>query len=397
MTSWKRVALAMFAVGWGANQFTSLLVAYRDELGLSTQTRAALFGIYAIGLVPGLLAGGGASDRWGRRAVSVPFVLLSPVASLILVLGRDEVWGLATGRLLAGICSGVVFSATSAWVAELSAGDPEGAGARRAAIALSAGFGAGPLVSGLVAQFAPHPLWVPYLPHLVLGTAAAVIVLAAPETVQRGDVTPRAVVRLPQVTRSARFLLTVAPGAPWVFGAAAISIAFLPGEIGDTSGYAVAFAAVLSGLTLGTGVLVQPVARALDARRPGSAGLAGLGAATAGTLLGVLALTLDSHLVLLVAGFVLGTAYGLCLVSGLRETERLAPADERGATVAVYYVLTYVGFAAPYVLGALSGAGLGDRGAVLVATAAAVLAAVLISVSRRRLAPTGEPTPAVRT
>lgn len=397
MTSWKRVALAMFAVGWGANQFTSLLVVYRDELGLSTQTRAALFGVYAIGLVPGLLAGGGASDRWGRRAVSMPFVLLSPVASLILVLGRDQVWGLATGRLLAGICSGVVFSATSAWVAELSGAEAEGAGARRAAIALSAGFGAGPLVSGLVAQFAPHPLWVPYLPHLVLGSAAAVIVLAAPETVHRGSAPPRAVVRLPHVTRSARFLLTVAPAAPWVFGAAAISIAFLPGEIGGASGYAVAFAAVLSGLTLGTGVVVQPLARSLDARHPGSAGLAGLAAATTGTLLGVLALTLDSHLVLLLAGFVLGAAYGLCLVSGLRETERLAPADERGATIAVYYVLTYVGFAAPYVLGALSGAGLGDRGAVLVATAAAVLAAVLVSVSRRRLAPVVEPTPALRT
>ncbi len=385
MTSWKRVALAMFAVGWGANQFSSLLVAYRDELGLPTQTRAALFGVYAIGLVPGLVAGGGASDRWGRRAVSVPFVVLSPVATLILVLGREEVWGLAAGRFLAGICSGVVFSATSAWVAELSSGSTAGDGARRAAVALSAGFGAGPLVSGLVAQFAPHPLWVPYLPHLVLGTAAAVLVLGAPETRPRGVGTPRAIVRIPDVARSARFLLTVAPAAPWVFGAASVSIAFLPGEIAGGNGYAVAFAAVLSGITLGTGVLVQPVARTLDERRTGLAGLVGLGAATGGTLLGILALTLDSHLVLLVTGLAFGSAYGLCLVSGLRDTERLAPPDERGATIAIYYVLTYVGFAAPYALGGLSTAGLGDRGALLVATGTAVLAAAVVSVSRRRL------------
>jgi MFS family permease len=304
MSSWKRVALAMFAVGWGANQFTSLLVVYRDELGLSTQTRAALFGVYAIGLVPGLLAGGGASDRWGRRAVSTPFVILSPVATTILVVGREEVWGLAAGRFLAGVCSGVVFSVTSAWVAELSAGAADGDGARRAAIALSAGFGAGPLVSGLVAQFAPHPLWAPYVPHLVLSTVAALLVLPAPETVRPGGRAPRAIVRIPDVARSSRFVLTVAPAAPLVFGAAAVSIAFLPGEIGGDDGYAVAFAAVLSGLTLGTGVLVQPLARALDARRPGLAGLAGLAAAAAGTLLGGLALTLDSHAVLLVTGFV---------------------------------------------------------------------------------------------
>jgi MFS family permease len=60
---WRRVALAMFAVGWGANQFSSMLVVYRDELGLGAGTLAALFGVYALGLVPGLLLGGPASDR----------------------------------------------------------------------------------------------------------------------------------------------------------------------------------------------------------------------------------------------------------------------------------------------------------------------------------------------
>ncbi len=385
ISPWQRVALSMFAVGWGANQFSSLLVVYRDELGLSSQTRAALFGVYAVGLVPGLLAGGGASDRWGRRAVSVPFVALSPVATLILVLGREEVWGLAAGRLLAGLCSGVVFSATSAWVAELSASHSEGAGARRAAIALSAGFGTGPLVAGLVAQFAPHPLWVPYLPHLVLGTLALLLVLPAPETVHRGLAAPRAILRIPRVTRSATFLLTVAPVAPWVFGSAAIAIAFLPGELGGDQTYAVAFAAVLAGLTLGTGVFIQPTARAIEARWPGRAGRVGLAAAILGSLLGVLSLTLDSHLVLLVAGFVLGAAYGMCLVSGLRDTERLASPDERGATVAVYYVLTYLGFAAPYALGWLSQTGLGDRAAMLVAAVLALVSAVVVTVSRRRL------------
>ena len=38
----------------------------------------------------------------------------------------------------------------------------------------------------------------------------------------------------------------------------------------------------------------------------------------------------------------------MCLVSGLRETERLAPDDERGASIAVFLALTYLGFGAPY-------------------------------------------------
>ncbi|HEY1620570.1 MAG TPA: hypothetical protein VGG25_23295, partial [Streptosporangiaceae bacterium] len=41
---WLRVAAGMFAVGWGANQFSSLLIAYRGERGLPATTADGLFG-----------------------------------------------------------------------------------------------------------------------------------------------------------------------------------------------------------------------------------------------------------------------------------------------------------------------------------------------------------------
>ncbi len=71
--AWGRVCLAMFAVGWGANQFSPMLLVYRDEIGLTASTRAALFGVYAAGLIPGLLWGGRASTgadggRWCFRS-----------------------------------------------------------------------------------------------------------------------------------------------------------------------------------------------------------------------------------------------------------------------------------------------------------------------------------------
>src|SRR6185437_9210888 len=66
--AWARVALVMFAVGWGANQFSPMLIVYRRSLGLSAGEIAGLFAIYAATLIPGLLAGGPLSDRFGRRA-----------------------------------------------------------------------------------------------------------------------------------------------------------------------------------------------------------------------------------------------------------------------------------------------------------------------------------------
>ena len=67
-----------------------MLIVYRHELALGAGAVAGLFLAYALTLIPGLLLGGPASDRFGQRPVVVPFVALSPLATLLLVLGRDR-------------------------------------------------------------------------------------------------------------------------------------------------------------------------------------------------------------------------------------------------------------------------------------------------------------------
>src|ERR1700760_1249869 len=133
--AWMRIAFAMFAVGWGANQFAPMLIVYRHELTLTAGEVAGLFLVYALTLIPGLLIGGPASDRFGRRPVVWPFVALSPVATLLFVLGPRSLIMLAAGRAVAGLCSGVVFGSATAWVQEVSprAGTDEGTSARRSA------------------------------------------------------------------------------------------------------------------------------------------------------------------------------------------------------------------------------------------------------------------------
>jgi MFS family permease len=177
--TWVRIAFAMFAVGWGANQFSPMLIVYRHELRLGAGAIAGLFLVYALTLIPGLLIGGPASDRFGRRLVVWPFVALSPLATLLLVLEPRSLVTIAIGRALAGLCSGVVFGAATAWVQEVSPDD--GMSARRSALALTAGFGLGPVVAAVLAQWAGDPLVVPYLPHLVIGTAAAAVLAGTPE------------------------------------------------------------------------------------------------------------------------------------------------------------------------------------------------------------------------
>ena len=56
--AWLPVALTMFAVAWGGNEFTPLLVMYREVGDFSAVTVDALLAAYVLGIVPALLLGG---------------------------------------------------------------------------------------------------------------------------------------------------------------------------------------------------------------------------------------------------------------------------------------------------------------------------------------------------
>ena len=62
---WMAVAAVLVGAGWGSNQFTPMLLVYRDALGLSAGSLEAMFGVYALGLIPGLLLAGPLLGRQG--------------------------------------------------------------------------------------------------------------------------------------------------------------------------------------------------------------------------------------------------------------------------------------------------------------------------------------------
>lgn len=358
--AWVPVAAAMFAIGWGANQFVSVLVAYREHSGLSVGTVDALVGAYAVGLIPALLVLGPVSDRSGRAPVLRIAAIVSLAATAVLMVG--SLWALYAGRLLAGLASGAAFAAGSAWVEELSAApwDPAprpGAGARRAAMSLTAGFGLGPVVAGLLAQWAPDPLVTAYVPHVLVVLAVIVPLWRAPETVTASAQPAGSLLSGLRVRSAADpvFRRSVAPVAPWVFGSATVSIAVLPGLVtATTAGWTVAFNALIAGVTLGTGFAVQPLGRRIAAASPRRGVVCGLTAVVLGMCCAAGAAALTSPWLVAVAAVVLGSGYGCCLVSGLLQTQRIAPTGELAGLTAVYYALTYVGFAAPVVLAMLA-------------------------------------------
>ncbi|MCR3750301.1 MFS transporter [Lentzea californiensis] len=379
--AWARPAAAVFVVGWGANMFASLLHAYTHLSG--TQANG-LFGAYALGLIPALLIAARVSDRVGRRRALLAALLLSAFGSAVLALSHGAFGAVLIGRILIGISAGAAFGPGTAWIKELSGTAPtRSSGARRAAVALTAGFAAGPLLSGAVVQWFPSPQTTSYLVHIALVALALPLVFGAPETGRRHTAPGRD----PGTFLTDRaFLAALVPTAPWIFGAATVSFTVLPAlvSLGDFGSVG---SGVVAAITLGTGIAVQPWAGRLARRSPAAPFRTGMTAAIAGMLLAALTAGTGSLVLLVTAAIVLGSAYGMLLVSGLRLVESLAPPQHAATAIAVFYSLAYAGFAFPVLVQALSG--LWNPVAVLVAgsgLAVAALATTLIAWPRRTAA-----------
>jgi Na+/melibiose symporter-like transporter len=336
----------MFVVGWGANMFAPLLDVYRGAL--SSVEVTGLFAAYVVGLIPALILVAPLSDRFGRRAIIRPVLVLAAVASIVFAVSGNSFAGLLVGRVLVGVAAGGAFGPGTAWVKELSDRTGQGAvGGRRAAISLTGGFLMGPLVSGVLAQWLPLPEVLPWIVHIALVIAAAIVVWRAPETVAaRTSTTPVAPSRLGAALRSRPFRAAILPTAPWVFGAASAALAALPGQV-DLYGFTELGSGVVAAITLGTGILVQPWARRAADRSRATPFRYGLVALVLGMLLGAVTVLTHDAVFLALASIALGAAYGFLLISGLGAVESLAGPRDLASLTGIFYSVTYVGFAFP--------------------------------------------------
>jgi MFS family permease len=363
---WFGAGLAACMIGWGTNQFTPMLLLYRARLGLSAPVVEAMFALYAIGLVPGLLAGGALSDRIGRRRVVLFALVISMIGSVVLIAGTHGAGWLFAGRLIVGLGSGSAFSAGAAWIKELSAPPYEnpapGAGARRASGAMTLGFAVGPLVAGALAQWAPLPTVLPYLPQFAGAGAAVALAARTPETVRAGAADRRGGWLRIRGVGKPRFWRVVLPLAPWVFTSVAVGFVYVPGLVASRApGIAIAFGAAVALAAAVGGVAVQPLARRLASHdHPGRPWplVTGLALITAG-LVAEAGITAASTLgpwqpvLALLASAELGCGYGITLVFGLTEVARLARPEDLAGLTGVFQVACYTGFAAPDVLSLL--------------------------------------------
>ncbi|MCV7103299.1 MFS transporter [Mycobacterium palustre] len=338
------VLLLMLSTGWVANHFVALMPLISDRQHLSATTLDGIFGIYALGLIPGLLVGGRVSDALGRPSVA----LVGSATSLVgtsAMLASQHADALLVGRLIVGVGVGLAMTSCTAWASDLNGP----AGAATAGAVLIAGFAVGPFAGGLIARAGQAGVAASF------GVAAALVVGAIGVTLaalRRADVSAPATGPVPQRSTPARqgtawALGWAMPLAPWVFASATLGFVTIPTRLhtGLTAPMAAGTATLIVN---GVSGVIQVIARAANwGRHAGTAGalLAALGYAVTALAPPTMTPALGLPLFL-----VLGCASGLCLRAGLIDLETAAPQRLRGALVGVFYVVTYVGFGLPLIL-----------------------------------------------
>jgi MFS family permease len=366
---------------------TPLYVLYQARDGFGPFTLTVIFAVYAAGVALSLLLAGHVSDWLGRRSVLVPAILVNVLAGVIF-LAWPTVPGLLIARFVSGISIGMLTATATAHLTELHLAARPGASRSRADVVATAanlgGIGLGPLVSGLLAQYAPDPLHLPFYVVEGLMLVGVLVLALVPETVRRSGPRPAYRPQRVSVPPAARPAFLAASGAGAVvfamFGLfTSLAPSFLAGSLHDASH---ALAGLAAFLAFGASAVSQILLARSPLRRQFRLGFAVLA-------LGIVAVTTaiwaTSLPLLLIGGALAGAGAGGVFKGSVSTVLNLAPAETRGEALAGLFLASYLGLAIPVVGLGIATQYLPSRVALLIFSGA--LLAGLATVARRLLRP----------
>ena len=341
------VTSAFAAMLMAANVATPLYAVYARQFKFSTIVLALVFAFYALVLIPALLVFGQISDRLGRRPVIALGLGLDVVALLLFVLADGTAW-LFAARGTLGLAQGMLSGAATAALAELTVG-PRRNAALLATLAPVGGIAAGVLVCGVLAQWAPWPMVLPYVVGMVMCLLVAVGLLLVPETVEHRGGGSR--VRMPQVPADIRvpFLRVGLTGAAVWSVAGGLFLSVMPSYAGQQVVHSrnLALLALLTAVVLLSSFVAQLLLR--RGAPPAATQAVGLILLAVGLAALVAASPTRSVALLAVGAALAGLGHGAAYLAAQDALTEIAPDDQRAEVSAAFFVCIYLGVSLPVI------------------------------------------------
>jgi MFS family permease len=369
------LAYAFAAIMVGTTLPTPMYALYAERMHFAVLTTTVIYATYAGGVLFALLAFGRWSDAVGRRPVLLAGVGFA-LASAAVFLSADSVPTLLVGRVLSGLSAGIFTGTATAAVIEAAPPKWRGRAAAVATVANIGGLGIGPLLAGILVEYAPAPLHLSFIVHIVLAVLAGVAVLIAPETSQR---TRRIGVQRLSVPIEVRSVFVVAALAAFAgFAVTGLFTAVAPSFLATVVGihnHAVAGLAACS--IFAASAVAQLAAGRIPPQRAVALGCAIL---VVGMVILAVALHFSSLAGLIAAAVVSGVGQGISFSRGLAAVAERTPADRRAEVSSTYFVVAYVAISLPVVGEGLAAQHWGLRTAgVSFAVAVAILSSICLA------------------
>ncbi|MGH3781209.1 MAG: MFS transporter [Pseudonocardiaceae bacterium] len=386
VVGWPGVALigAAFAITMlGTTLPTPLYPLYAMAFGFGELVTTVVFATYAVGVTAALLLFGRWSDQLGRRPMLQAGLVLSGLSAIVFLLAGSLGW-LFVGRVLSGLSAGIFTGTATATIVDLAPDDGKARASLIAAAVNMGGLGAGPLLAGILAQYAPLPLTLCFIVDLVLVVVAVLGVQTVTDPVRRAStlrLRPQKIT-VPIEMRGVFTRAVIAGFAGFaVLGLfTAVSPAFLATVLHDTN-RALTGAVVISVFIAST--VGQSLSSVIGEQRALMVGCAGL---IAGMILVGTSLLVRSLVVLIVGAVIAGLGQGMSFRAGLGAVTGASPPDKRGEITSSYFVMLYIGISIP-VIG--EGAAASAFGLIAAGVVFAVLVAILAAVTLLLLARSG--------
>jgi MFS family permease len=342
---------------------TPLYGDYARAFHFSTLTLTLIYATYVAGTLSMLFLLGRLSDQIGRKPVALAAIVLAIAAALLFSSARSAA-GLFAGRLATGVGAGLSSGTLVAWLKELHPTDQGKIASLRTVAVNVLGLAVGPVLCGLLFQFAPQPFVTPYLVYIALLLLLALGIARARETVD--EIKP-----LNQVSFKVR--VGVPPDLRSAFMAPAIANLVLYSMVGFYSALTPGLISNSLRITshAASGALVGDLFMAGAIAVYATAGLKSRTAMLTGfvlmlpTLALLMAAELFASLPALMAGTTIGgLALGIGYRGAIEVGNQIAPQDKRAELISMLFVCGNLGLSVPVigvgVLGAATNPRLAD-------------------------------------
>lgn len=345
------VSFAMIVGVMGTALISPLYALYKEAWQLQASDISLIYVTYMGGALCSLLFLGPLPDRTGFLPVMKWGLTLALIGTFVSLIAWN-IGSLSAGRFIVGLASGMLTTSATLGLSKLSRPHQIHRIAMTTSFLMVVGFGLGPLLGGILGQWAPYPLVTTYVPTLVLGAIGlfALYRLELPDNINPTerkqlhwrDARPK--LTWPESSASMAFVLTTC--LPFLaFGVFGLYASMAPLFLDKLLPW---HGPVVSGTAIAVILFASACIQVLTGRMPvhlcGFFGLIGM---VLSNVLLMLNLWAGSAILFGLGVLLTAMGHGMSMLAGMSLVNRIATPSNRSGLLATYLVIGYIGSMLP--------------------------------------------------